>query len=128
MSHIISYGFSLKLLVLIKKPHINMGKIDLEQVFIKNLFFLLKKGLRDTIVMVRSPFTGSVLSLAGLVGTVAYYFGLINSEVLIGGERELQKRSGSVCVFETLFENLEHRRDMWAVWFFRWIIICISRY
>ena len=65
--------------------------------------------------MVRSPFTGSVLSLAGLVGTVAYYFGLINSEVLIGGERELQVRSGSVCVYETLFENLEHRRDMWAV-------------
>ncbi len=30
MSHIIAYGFSLKLLFLIKKPHINMGKIDLE--------------------------------------------------------------------------------------------------
>jgi len=30
MSHIISHGFSLKLLFLIKKPHINMEKIDLE--------------------------------------------------------------------------------------------------
>ena len=78
--------------------------------------------------MVRSPFTGNVLTFVGLVGTVTYYFGLINSEVLIGGERELQMRSGSVCVFGALFENLEHRRDMWAVWFFRWIIICISRY
>jgi|OM-RGC.v1.030107884 hypothetical protein len=104
MSHIISYGFSLKLLFLIKKPHINMEKIDLEQVFIKNLFFLLKKGLRDTIVMVRSPFTGSVSSLVGLVGTVTYYFGLINSEVLIGGERELQVRSGSICVYGTLLK------------------------
>ena len=78
--------------------------------------------------MVRSPFTGSVSTLVGLVGTVAYYFGLINSEVLVGGERELLKRYGPVFVFGTLFENLEHRRDMWAVWFFRWIIICISRY
>ena len=78
--------------------------------------------------MVRSPFTGNVLAFVGLVGTVNYYFDLINSEVLIGGEREIQKRYGSVCVFETLFENLEHRRDMWAVWFFRWIIFCISRY
>ena len=30
MSYIISYSFSVKLLFLIKKPHINMGKIDLE--------------------------------------------------------------------------------------------------
>ena len=29
MSHIISHGFSLKLLFLIKKPHINMEKIEL---------------------------------------------------------------------------------------------------
>ena len=78
--------------------------------------------------MVRSPFTGSVSTLVGLVGTVTYYFGLINSEVLIGGERELLKRYISICAFGTLFEILEHRRDMWAVWFFRWIIICISRY
>ena len=37
-----------------------MGKKDTKQDFDKNLFFLLKKGLRDTVVMVRSPFTGSV--------------------------------------------------------------------
>jgi len=43
--------------------------------------------LRDTVVMVRSPFTGSVSALVGLVGTVNYYFDLIKSEVLIGGER-----------------------------------------
>jgi len=43
--------------------------------------------LRDTVVMVRSPFTGSVFAFVGLVGTVNYYFDLINSEVLIGGER-----------------------------------------
>ena len=66
-----------------------MGKKDTKQDFDKNLFFLLKKGLRDTVVMVRSPFTGNVSALVGLVGTVIYYFGLINSEVLIGGEREL---------------------------------------
>ena len=64
-----------------------MGKKDTKQDFDKNLFFLLKKGLRDTVVMVRSPFTGNVSALVGLVGTVNYYFGLINSEVLIGGER-----------------------------------------
>ena len=64
-----------------------MGKKDTKQDFDKNLFFLLKKGLRDTVVMVRSPFTGNVLAIVGLVGTVNYYFGLINSEVLIGGER-----------------------------------------
>ena len=57
--------------------------------FKKKLFFLLKKGLRDTVVMVRSPFTGIVSASVGLVGTVNYYFDLINSEVLIGGEREL---------------------------------------
>ena len=39
--------------------------------------------------MVRSPFTGNVSTFVGLVGTVNYYFDLINSEVLIGGEREL---------------------------------------
>jgi len=43
--------------------------------------------LRDTVVMVRSPFTGNVSAFVGLVGTVKYYFDLINSEVLIGGER-----------------------------------------
>ena len=64
-----------------------MGKKDTKQDFDKNLFFLLKKGLRDTVVMVRSPFTGNVLAFVGLVGTVNYYFDLINSEVLIGGER-----------------------------------------
>jgi len=64
-----------------------MGKKDTKQDFDKNLFFLLKKGLRDTVVMVRSPFTGNVSAIVGLVGTVNYYFGLINSEVLIGGER-----------------------------------------
>ena len=30
INHIISHGFCLKLLFLIKKPHINMEKIDLE--------------------------------------------------------------------------------------------------
>ena len=34
--------------------------MGLQQDFNKNLFFLLKKGLRDTVVMVRSPFTGIV--------------------------------------------------------------------
>ena len=66
-----------------------MKKKDLKYDFDKNLFFLLKKGLRDTVVMVRSPFTGNVSALVGLVGTVNYYFDLLNSEVLIGGEREL---------------------------------------
>ena len=65
-----------------------MGKKDTKQDFDKNLFFLLKKGLRDTVVMVRSPFTGNVSAFVGLVGTVTYHFGLKNSEVLIGGERE----------------------------------------
>ena len=64
-----------------------MGNMCLYKDFKKKLFFLLKKGLRDTIVMVRSPFTGNVSALVGLVGTVNYYFDLINSEVLIGGER-----------------------------------------
>ena len=64
-----------------------MEKKDLKSDFDKNLFFLLKKGLRDTVVMVRSPFTGNVSAFVGLVGTVNYYFDLINSEVLIGGER-----------------------------------------
>ena len=64
-----------------------MRKKGLKKDFDKNLFFLLKKGLRDTVVMVRSPFTGNVSALVGLVGTVNYYFGLTNSEVLIGGER-----------------------------------------
>ena len=44
--------------------------------FKKKLFFLLKKGLRDTIVMVRSPFTGDVLTFVGSVGTVNNYFDL----------------------------------------------------
>ena len=64
-----------------------MEKKDLKKDFDKNLFFLLKKGLRDTVVMVRSPFTGIVSAFVGLVGTVNYYFDLINSEVLIGGGR-----------------------------------------
>ena len=64
-----------------------MEKKDLKKDFDKNLFFLLKKGLRDTVVMVRSPFTGNVSAFVGLVGTVNYYFDLINSEVLIGGGR-----------------------------------------
>ena len=64
-----------------------MGKRDFQQDFERNIFFLSKKGLRDTVVMVRSPFTGNVLPFVGLVGTVNYYFDLINSEVLIGGER-----------------------------------------
>ena len=55
--------------------------------FKKKLFFLLKKGLRDTIVMVRSPFTGDALTFVGSVGTVNNYFDLKNSEVLIGGKR-----------------------------------------
>jgi len=45
----------------VKKTHINIGEMGLQQDFNKNLFFfLLKKGLRDTVVMVRSPFTGIV--------------------------------------------------------------------
>jgi len=44
----------------VKKTHVNKGKNGLQQDFSKNLFFLLKKGLRDTVVMVRSPFTGIV--------------------------------------------------------------------
>ena len=59
----------------IKKTHINIGEKGLQQDFNKNLFFLLKKGLRDTVVMVRSPFTGIVLAFVGLVGTVIYNFG-----------------------------------------------------
>ncbi len=43
---------------------------------LKKTGFLLKKGLRDTIVMVRSPFTGDVLAFVGSVGTVNYYFDL----------------------------------------------------
>ena len=72
----------------VKKTHINIGEKGLQQDFNKNLFFLLKKGLRDTVVMVRSPFTGNVSAFVGLVGTVIYHFGLKNSEVMIGGERE----------------------------------------
>ncbi len=64
-----------------------MKKKDLKKDFDKNLFFLLKKGLRDTVVMVRSPFTGNVSAFVGLVGIVNHYFHLTNSEVLIGGER-----------------------------------------
>lgn len=69
----------------VEKTHINMGEKDLQQEFNKNLFFLLKKGLRDTVVMGRSPFTGNVYALVGLVGMVVYHFGLRNSEVLIVG-------------------------------------------
>ena len=58
-----------------KKTHINIVEKGLQQDFNKNLFFLLKKGLRDTVVMVRSPFTGIVLTFVGLVGTVIYNFG-----------------------------------------------------
>ena len=47
-----------------------MGNMCLYKDFKKKLFFLLKKGLRDTIVMVRSPFTGDVLTFVGSVGTV----------------------------------------------------------
>jgi len=43
--------------------------------------------LRDTIVMVRSPFTGNVVMFVGSVGTVNNYFDLKNSEVVIGGKR-----------------------------------------
>ena len=64
-----------------------MGNMCLYKYFKKKLFFLLKKGLRDTIVMVRSPFTGDVLAFVGSVGTVNNYFDLKNSEVLIGGKR-----------------------------------------
>jgi|TARA_B100000927_G_C16466108_1_gene469744 hypothetical protein len=64
-----------------------MGNMCLYKDFKKKLFFLLKKGLRDTIVMVRSPFTGDVLAFVGSVGTVNNYFDLKNSEVLIGGKR-----------------------------------------
>ena len=56
--------------------------------------------------MVRSPFTGSVSTLAGLVGTVTYYFGLINSEVLIGGERELK-------IAKVRFVSLERYLKIW---------------
>ena len=59
----------------VKKTHINKGEMGLQQDFNKNLFFLLKKGLRDTVVMVRSPFTGIVQAFVGLVGTVIYNFG-----------------------------------------------------
>ena len=58
----------------VKKTLINIGEKGLQQDFNKNLFFLLKKGLRDTVVMVRSPFTGDVLAFVGLVGIVNYYF------------------------------------------------------
>ena len=58
-----------------------MKKKDLNEDFNKNLFFLLKKGLRDTVVMVRSPFTGNVSALVGLVKKVKRYFDLIYSEV-----------------------------------------------
>jgi hypothetical protein len=41
--------------------------------------------------MVRSPFTGSVSALVGLVGSINYRFNYKNSEVLIGGKREKVK-------------------------------------
>ena len=56
--------------------------------------------------MVRSPFTGIVSALVGLVGTVNYYFDLINSEVLIGGERELQSAT-------VRFVSLERYLKIW---------------
>jgi hypothetical protein len=49
-----------------------MGKRDFQQDFKRNILFLSKKGLRDTVVMVRSPFTGSVSAFAGVVGLVIY--------------------------------------------------------
>ena len=64
-----------------------MGKRDFQQDFKRNIFFLSKKGLRDTVVMVRSPFTGIVLAFVGGVGSVNYWFGCKNSEVLISGKR-----------------------------------------
>ena len=58
----------------VKKTLINIGEKGLQQDFNKNLFFLLKKGLRDTVVMVRRPFTGIVLAFVGVVGSVNYWF------------------------------------------------------
>jgi hypothetical protein len=49
-----------------------MGKRDFRQDFKRNILFLSKKGLRDTVVMVRSPFTGSVSAFVGVVGLVIY--------------------------------------------------------
>lgn len=49
-----------------------MGKRDFQQDFKRNILFLSKKGLRDTVVMVRSPFTGNVSALVGMVGLVNY--------------------------------------------------------
>ena len=49
-----------------------MGKRDFQQDFKRNILFLSKKGLRDTVVMVRSPFTGNVSAFAGVVGLVIY--------------------------------------------------------
>jgi len=64
-----------------------MGKRDFQQDFKRNILFLSKKGLRDTVVMVRSPFTGNVLTFVGVVGSINYWFDCKNSEVLIGGKR-----------------------------------------
>jgi len=64
-----------------------MGKRDFQQDFKRNILFLSKKGLRDTVVMVRSPFTGSVSAFVGVVGLVNYYFSCKNSEVMVGGKR-----------------------------------------
>ena len=49
-----------------------MGKRNFQQDFKRNIFFLLKKGLRETVVMVRTPFTGSVSTFVGVVGLVNY--------------------------------------------------------
>ena len=49
-----------------------MGKRNFQQDFKRNIFFLLKKGLRETVVMVRTPFTGSVSAFVGVVGLVNY--------------------------------------------------------
>ena len=49
-----------------------MGKRDFQQDFKRNILFLSKKGLRDTVVMVRSPFTGNVSAFVGVVGLVIY--------------------------------------------------------
>jgi hypothetical protein len=49
-----------------------MGKRGLQQDFKRNIFFLSKKGLRETVVMVRTPFTGSVSIFVGVAGLVIY--------------------------------------------------------
>ena len=49
-----------------------MGKSGFQQDFKRNIFFLSKKGLRETVVMVRTPFTGSVSIFVGVAGLVIY--------------------------------------------------------